>query len=150
MALHVFAGVKGTSRCVKVLSQRAQSIIRDAINAGKYNERVDGQGPPFMAPSDDRADYSNVCSLRVAVAATHNVQWCSFCNEFGGELVLCAGCRIALCRRAPDQPGGCVKWCRQMEDDDFVFHCLFCTRDMNRPSEVVFPFEQRLPRYNNS
>lgn len=89
-----------------------------------------------MAPSDDPADYSNVSPIYLVFTNAYNTQWCSFCNEFGGDLVLCAGCRTVVCMRIVGQPGGCISWTHRAEEEDFIFHCLFCTRDMGTPSQV--------------
>ena len=37
-------------------------------------------------------------------------QWCSFCNDFRDRLLLCAGCRVALCSADVGSTRGCVPW----------------------------------------
>lgn len=59
-------------------------------------------------------------------------QWCSVCNDFGGTMVLCAGCRVAVCSgTADDTDSGCLEYDEAIEDDDFVYYCRFCNERGN-------------------
>ena len=39
-------------------------------------------------------------------------------------MVLCAGCRVAVCcGTADDTDSGCLEYDEAIEDDDFVYYC---------------------------
>jgi len=46
-----------------ILTMQARKIIRAAIDNGDYKKREERQEPPYMAPSDNPKDYSEVCRL---------------------------------------------------------------------------------------
>jgi hypothetical protein len=54
-------------------------------------------------------------------------KWCSLCNDFGTVLVLCCTCRVAICVKTKDTPYGCLRWDKAIDDDSFVFYCVFCS-----------------------
>ena len=123
--------------CRKLLSERAKQLIRDANLSGKYAKRKGKLEPPYMAPSDDPDDYSNVWTiwcLHRGVADT--LQWCSFCKDFSILQVLCAGCRIGLCVRTKESPTGCLRWEGCIEDPDFIYYCPYCAWTMDTISSV--------------
>ena len=55
-------------------------------------------------------------------------QWCSFCNDFRDRLLLCAGCRVALCSADVGSTRGCVPWDASMDRPDFIFICPYCAK----------------------
>ena len=46
-----------------ILTMQASMIIRAAINKGDYKKQEGRQELPYMPPSDDPKDYSEVCRL---------------------------------------------------------------------------------------
>ncbi|KAF9779587.1 hypothetical protein BJ322DRAFT_1113387 [Thelephora terrestris] len=110
---------------IKVLSDAAKAkICRDTGN-GKYSDRGDAKEPPLMAPVTDATQYS---------------RWCSFCNDFRDLLLLCAGCRVALCSSDVNSMRGCVPWNISMDRKDFIFLCPYCAGSNadGGPSTLVF------------
>ena len=63
--------------------------------------------------------------LKIMIAADVK-QWCSFCNDFCDRLLLCAGCRVALCSADLGSTRGCVPWDVSMDGPDFIFICPYC------------------------
>ena len=53
-------------------------------------------------------------------------QWCTVCSEFSGTLVLCAGCRVAVCCGTEDATTGCLYWSPAIRTLDFIYYCRFC------------------------
>ena len=46
----------------KLLTPRAVEVIQAAIKSGEYDDRINANEPPFMAPDPDPAKYSPVSS----------------------------------------------------------------------------------------
>ena len=131
--------VVGGGQSSKILTDRAKSIIRTAIESGKFNDRGDAKEPPYMAPSDDPDAYSRVRVIDSLAYRlySHTTKWCSFCKDYGEILALCAGCRVGVCVCAP--PGfssGCLSWGADIEDKDFVFYCPICVTAAKKPCVV--------------
>ena len=121
----------------KILSRDAKKAIHEATSAGTYVERQRALEPPYMAPSESPEDYSKVSVLMHPDAnAVHTPQWCTYCTNFGTVLVLCASCRIGLCVRTKDSPTGCLQWDGRIDDDDFIYHCPWCTWNTDKISPV--------------
>ena len=113
--------------CRKILSNGAQRLIHEGVISGVYQNRKDKCEPPFMAPSIDPEDYSRVCATpSPSTVWLMFKKWCSLCNDFGSLLVLCAGCRVAICVRMYETLTGCIVWDSEIEDNDFVYHCPYC------------------------
>ena len=119
----------GQSR--RLLTTKAKAIIRSAIDAGLYHRRDHRVEPPFMAPSNN-PDHYPLASHTLVSYSGHTLisqKWCTYCNDFGEDLVLCLGCRNAVCLATTDDPTGCLKWIDAVEDDpDFTWECFTCTR----------------------
>lgn len=119
----------GQSR--RLLTAKAKAIIRSAIDAGLYRERDHSVKPPFMPPSDN-PDLYPLVSRTLVKYSSHTLisqKWCTYCNDFGEDLVLCLGCRNAVCLETTDDPTGCLKWSDEVEDNpDFTWECFTCTR----------------------
>ena len=60
-------------------------------------------------------------------------QWCSFCNDFRDRLLLCAGCRVAMCSAVVGSTRGCVPWNASMDRADFIFICPYCAETNQDP-----------------
>jgi hypothetical protein len=56
----------------------------------------------------------------------YSPKWCCLCNDFGAILVLCSGCRVAVCVQSEKTVFGCVYWNSEVDRDDFIFYCRFC------------------------
>ena len=122
----------------RTLSKAARRAIITSIKAGDYKERVGRLEPPYMAPSPDPNDYPWVC-YRIQTFHTYSSpakQWCSLCNDFGGQLVLCNGCRVAICVKSRNTLVGCLEWDAIINDEDFIFFCPFCTWSAVAPCPV--------------
>lgn len=117
-------------KCKKILSETAKTIISRATDSGKYSEIGEAvREPPFMAPCADPKEYPDVrilCSLYRKPATDDQPKWCSLCNDFGELLVLCAGCRVAICSQTIDSSAGCLGWNKDTGKDSFVFYCPYC------------------------
>jgi len=87
-----------------------------------------------MAPSTDPSDYSSVRIPHViaALPCPNLLQWCSLCNDFGELLILCAGCRVAVCSSSLESGASCLQWSHETKKDDFVYYCPFCTRSLKK------------------
>jgi hypothetical protein len=122
----------------KILSEGAKRLIREQHLAGAYKNRAERLEPPYMPPSEDPDDYSKVCALGHSPA--HDVadgpKWCSTCNDFGSLLVLCAGCRVAICVKTRYTLSGCVEWHGSIEHVDFIYYCPYCGRTLKMISPV--------------
>lgn len=59
-ALTACPGTDRGGESVRLLTDAAKSIIRQAIEAGCYSDRAGALEPPFMAPSEDPDDYPMV------------------------------------------------------------------------------------------
>jgi hypothetical protein len=68
--------------------------------------------------------------------ATHSLKWCSFCNDFGEHLILCAGCAVGVCSASRESNLGCLIWDPIIERDDFIFYCTYCVRSRKTKSIV--------------
>jgi len=51
-----------------ILTERAKSIIRRDIAAGRYKGRETATEPPFMAPSPNPTQYSTVSSPSICLS----------------------------------------------------------------------------------
>jgi len=115
----------------RLLTTKAKAVIRSAIDAGLYCERDHRVEPPFMAPSDN-PDHYPLVSRTLVKYSSHTLisqKWCTYCNDFGEDLVLCLGCRNAVCLATTDDPTGCLKWNDDVKDNpDFTWECFTCTR----------------------
>jgi hypothetical protein len=60
----LFAVESENQRHVKILTDKARSIIKSAIDEGKYKDREDELEPPFMKPSEHPLNYSWVRFIR--------------------------------------------------------------------------------------
>jgi hypothetical protein len=123
----------------RILTNAAKSIIKAEIAADLFSSREGALEPPFMAPSVKSDHYSLVSAtqLNLCVRLADTVKWCSFCNDFGDTLVLCAGCRVAGCVAQAGTPSGCLRWSPCIEEVDFIFYCPFCAgRDSRGPCKV--------------
>ena len=111
----------------KVLSTAAIAKIRRDTMDGRYSDRGDAKELPLMAPVTDTSQYSrvHVDSIMIRMAADVK-QWCSFCNDFHDRLLLCAGCRVALCSADVGSTSGCVPWDVCIDSPDFIFICPYC------------------------
>lgn len=49
-------------------------------------------------------------------------------------MILCAGCRVAICSTSPGSTIGCLLWDDKASQDDFVYYCPYCAR--KNPSSV--------------
>ena len=54
-------------------------------------------------------------------------QWCSVCDDFGGTIVLCAGCRVGVCTGSHDGLSRCLAWSAELEDENLIYYCRFCS-----------------------
>lgn len=74
----------------------------------------------------------------------HSPKWCSLCGDLGTILVLCSGCRVAVCVKSRDTIYGCLRWSAEIETDDFVFYCQYCSWARRGTSRVsgYMPIEQ--------
>lgn len=97
------------------------------LKAGLYNKGLEEREPPFMAPSANPEDYSNVCTFPTPnVLDTNGFQWCSMCCNLGSYMIMCAGCRVAVCSGGPTHAPGCLEWEPQIESPKFIYYCPFC------------------------
>jgi hypothetical protein len=113
-------------KCEKVLTDAAKSIISRDLESGVHKEKKDRREPPFMAPSPNPDDYSIVCFPAFSLTVAYHLQWCSFCNDYGAFLLLCAGCRVGICSKSPETSTGCLKWKPVVSMTNFVFYCPWC------------------------
>ena len=127
----------------KILSKAAQAIIQADLQSGKYDKRKNRVEPPYMAPSTDPALYSSVCfPTPLHPHGAHPLQWCSICNDFGSILMLCCTCRVGICIKSRATTYGCLIRDKKIEDDTFIFYCIFCCWSKRRVCPVcvhVFP-----------
>ena len=122
----------------RILTERAKSVIRTAIENGRFRNRSDATESTYMAPSDDPDAYSRVRLIDYLDYRlyAHATKWCSFCKDFGEILVLCAGCRVGVCVTPPGLSTGCLFWGPSIDDDDFVFYCPICATAAKKPCVV--------------
>lgn len=110
----------------QILSAAAKRIISAATHE---KQRDDAREPPFMTPSIKPEDYSQVqCPLPRGFLSSSFIshQWCSACNDFGGTMLLCAGCRVTACCGGDNDSTGCLEFDSAFEDNDFVYYCQYC------------------------
>lgn len=123
--------------CEKVLSEHAKGRIHAALMAGAYETRKAMVTPPYMPPSADPNDYSYVClSCLVSPPAADRPQWCSVCEDFGTQLVLCGSCRVGICVKLEDSAVGCLRWDPLIEDPKFIYTCPWCAAGTAELSQV--------------
>ena len=82
--------------------------------------------------------------LHIIYGIAHTPKWCSLCNDFGSLLVLCVGCRVAICVKTHETLNGCLEWDLCLEEPDFVYYCPYCARASESLSPVcmVWPTSQ--------
>jgi predicted amidophosphoribosyltransferase len=51
-------------------------------------------------------------------------------------MVLCAGCRVGVCCATIESDSGCAKWSEHIENEDFVYYCPYCARDLKVANQV--------------
>jgi len=123
-------------KIAKDLRERGSKDVENKVT----EECVD---PPFMPPSPDPSQYSHVrlskSSTRCALTPP---KWCSYCHDFGAELVLCAGCRVCVCITTSTSKIACLLWAECVEDPDFIFHCHFCCARMKTACKVHITMDQ--------
>ena len=111
----------------KILSTVAIAKIHRDTMDGRYSGRGDAREPPLMAPVTDASQYSRVRVDSIMTRTAADVeQWCSFCNDFRDRLLLCAGCRVALCSADVGSTRGCVPWDVCIDSPAFIFICPYC------------------------
>lgn len=77
----------------------------------------------------DTPSYVSMCyNVDLLFTIADRLQWCSLCNNYGGFLILCAGCRVGICATSPDSPSGCLTWKPIVEDPKFIFYCPWCSK----------------------
>jgi len=72
----------------------------------------------------------------IAYDVADALKWCSLCNDFGSLLVLCAGCRVAICVKTHESLNGCLEWDVSIESPDFVYYCPYCARTLDEITPV--------------
>ena len=75
---------------------------------------------------------NSVCSFQTPHSSPlTQSQWCSLCDRKGGTQLLCAGCRLVVCTSSADYSvRGCLEWSTAFVEDDFVFKCMFCDKNI--------------------
>jgi hypothetical protein len=63
-------------------------------------------------------------------------KWCSLCNDFSPLLVLCVGCRVAVCVKTDDTQRGCLAWHESITLETFVYYCPYCGWSLQQRSPV--------------
>lgn len=134
----------------KILTAAAKERIFRAIAAGEYDQLINNREPPYMAPSVDPDEYSEVrCAwfLTLRDGPLMHLQWCSLCNDFPELLLLCAGCRVGVCMSDRGSKAGCLKWYpNATKQDNFIFYCPFCAI----AAQTHFPVWRKLPFIMNT
>lgn len=107
---------------------------------GEEEEEAEVYEPPYMAPSPEPSEYPDVripCMTYAAILQLmYRPKWCSTCNDFGEFLLLCAGCRVAVCSQTIDSTVGCLGWREEIYREDFVFYCTYCRSRKSRTGGV--------------
>jgi hypothetical protein len=49
-------------------------------------------------------------------------------------MVLCAGCRVAVCSGKRDGEKGCLECSSALKDKDLIYYCRFCVAAGERPN----------------
>ena len=62
------------------------------------------------------------------------------CSDFGPYMIMCAGCRIAVCSGGATSELGCLEWKPHIESPDFIYYCPFCVIGRNLKTEVCGSF----------
>ena len=110
-----------------------------SMQVGSCGPRRSANRPSWHRPLIQRTIPKYVALDSVPLHGVINdalMQWCSMCCDYGPYMILCAGCRVAVCSGGAISEIGCLKWEPFIEDPEFIYYCPFCVSSMQGKTRV--------------